>query len=132
MKWRKPGQPYQIEVAGVKLTCKAMTRAEALALTEQSTTMPNEEGGVERFYQMLVSQILTIEGFSETPDVVLDSQGHDVMLAIFKEIIGASALTPVESKNLPPSSDGPEPARPMKDAPTSEDQTAAGEPPVTA
>lgn len=115
-KWRQPGQPYTITVDGVTLTCKPLARGDALALAQLSQTVPSEDGNVEALYDKLAEQIIKVEGFEESPSEVLDYQTHEIMLEVFKGIIGASGLSDNESKNSQPLSDGAEtePARDVK------------------
>ena len=127
-KWRKPGQPYTIKVDGIVLTCKPLSRGDALALAELSQSVPTEEGGVEAFYLKLSEQIVSIEGFTEPVLEVLEYQTHEIMLDIFKGIIGASSLSSDESKNSKPSLDTAEPKNPAGDAETVKPADAGTDP----
>jgi len=106
-RWRKPGQPYSIEIDGIVLKCKPLKRGDAANLALISTEV-KEKDNLEEFYKLLAEQIIEIEGFEESPAEVLDYQSHEIMLSILKAILGTSVLSEDESKNSLSSSVGQE------------------------
>ncbi len=98
-RWRRPGQNYVIEVAGLKVTCKPMTRGQTIELAESSQQIGDNKEGLEQFFKELQEYVVSVEGIDSPIADIFDHQPHDVMLELFKGIMGSAEVSLIESKN---------------------------------
>ena len=98
-RWRRPGQNYSIEVAGLTVYCKPMTRGQMVELAESSQQLNDAGSSLEQFFKQLQDYVVEVEGIEGTIAEILDHQPHDVMLELFNAILGSANLSSTESKN---------------------------------
>ncbi len=98
-KWRRPGQNYVIDVAGLGVTCKPMTRGETMALVTSSRKLGEGESALESFYKEIQSHVVSVEGIDAPISEIFNYQSNEVMLELFKGLIGSADLGQAEVKN---------------------------------
>lgn len=98
-KWRRPGQNYVIDVAGLEVTCKPITRGDRMNLSNSSQKIGSGSDSLDAFYKELQQYVVSVEGIEGTITEIFDHQNHSIMLELFQGILGAADLTETEVKN---------------------------------
>jgi len=104
LQWHKPGVPYEVVIGQRTVQIKAVTIAERRSFMDKVQNMANEENSIEQLYQVIVPQIVGIEGCEGDIKEYLSYQTPQVILALWSCILKGSALSEDEIKNLSSSS----------------------------
>ena len=100
MSWRIPGENFEIDVQGKKVTCKPMTNPERTKLMEDVLNTKETENDSDKMRSLIAGFIVSIEGMDKA-DIkdVLSHQAPDIILDIYTKLIGGNSVNLHESKN---------------------------------
>lgn len=100
--WRLPGQPYMIEVDGLKIKCKSLSKEEQIQVREALIKHTPTKESFDELHKLLNDRIISIEGVDDVDELL--SFNLNKFPVLVSSLLFGDALKEVEEKNSESSS----------------------------
>lgn len=107
--WRNPGEPYEVELDGLKILCNPLSRGERKTILGRMIDFGEEENATDRvrfvdsLYEMAIMATHSIEGVKDVADFI-DHQSTDQIIRYLVLVTRGGSISQEEEKNSASSS----------------------------
>ena len=104
MSWKVPGQPYEVEVQGIKVKCKTLEdgdRMKLMAKIMDARKVKDDPESIRAVYDMVESQVIAVSADlgGLTPGKAIRHQDVEFIMELWQRIIQGGSLSEDEAKN---------------------------------